>query len=56
VAFSSAKGLDLEWCKACDRGLPAPDVIIYLDMPIEDAAQVIDNDVDDSGMVTMMIQ
>ena len=26
VAFSSAKGMDLEWCKACDKGLPAPDV------------------------------
>ena len=30
VAFSAAKGLDLEWCKSCDGGLPAPDVIIYL--------------------------
>jgi len=39
VAFTSAKGLDLEWCKNCDRGLPAPDCIIYLDMPIEEAAK-----------------
>ena len=39
MAFSSAKGMDLEWCKACDKGLPAPDVIIYLDIPIEDASQ-----------------
>jgi dTMP kinase len=38
VAFSSAKGLDLEWCKACDIGLPAPDCVIYLDMPVEEAA------------------
>ena len=39
VAFSSAKGMDVEWCKSCDKGLPAPDVIIYLDMPVEDAAK-----------------
>ena len=30
VAFSSAKGLDLDWCMSCDRGLPAPDAVIYL--------------------------
>jgi|LauGreSBDMM110SN_4_FD.fasta_scaffold37394_1 dTMP kinase len=38
VAFTSAKGLDLDWCKACDIGLPAPDCVIYLDMPVEEAA------------------
>eukprot|EP01036_Dinobryon_divergens_P026381 gene26381-35019_t len=38
VAFSSAKGLDVTWCKSCDIGLPAPDCIIYLDIPVEDAA------------------
>lgn len=33
VAFSAAKGtLDLEWCKNPDRGLPAPDAVIYLDV------------------------
>lgn len=37
VAFSSSKGLDLDWCVNCDRGLVAPDAIIYLDMPVEDA-------------------
>ena len=40
VAFTSAKGLELEWCKTCDKGLPAPDCIIYLDMPIDEAAKV----------------
>ncbi len=30
VAFSSAKGLDLAWCKSPDRGLPAPDVVFFL--------------------------
>jgi len=42
VSFSSAKetpGMDLEWCRMCDRGLPRPDCIIYLDMPIEKAAE-----------------
>lgn len=40
VAFSAAKGMDIEWCKACDKGLIAPDCVIYLDMPVEEAAQV----------------
>lgn len=40
VAFSAAKGMDMDWCKSCDKGLIAPDCIIYLDMPVEEAAQV----------------
>lgn len=40
VAFSAAKGMDMDWCKACDKGLIAPDCVIYLDMPVEEAAQV----------------
>ncbi|CAA0808784.1 P-loop containing nucleoside triphosphate hydrolases superfamily protein [Striga hermonthica] len=32
VAFSSAKGLDMKWCKAPEAGLLAPDVVIYLDI------------------------
>ena len=41
VAFSSAKpGLSIEWCKAPDRGLPAPDAIVFLDLdPTEAAAR-----------------
>jgi dTMP kinase len=42
VSFSAAKGtagMDLDWCKAPDRGLLSPDCIIYLDMPVEDAAK-----------------
>ena len=31
--------MDLDWCKSCDRGLIAPDCVIYLDMPVEAAAQ-----------------
>lgn len=39
VAFSSAKGLDFEWCKAPEIGLIAPDVVVYLDIPPEKAAE-----------------
>lgn len=39
VAFSAAKeGIDFEWCKQCDRGLPRPDAVIYLDISVEAAA------------------
>lgn len=36
VAYSAAKGLDYEWCKNCDVGLPEPDLVIFLDMKVED--------------------
>ncbi|KAL9322224.1 hypothetical protein ACSQ67_010277 [Phaseolus vulgaris] len=53
VAFSSAKGLDIEWCKVKDFlyffighkksspeiGLLAPDVVVYLDISPEKAAE-----------------
>ena len=42
VAFSSAKESlqdDLEWCKSCDVGLPAPDAVIFLDLTQEQAEQ-----------------
>lgn len=39
VAFSSAKGIDRSWCKSCDKGLPAPDCIIYLDLTVNNASQ-----------------
>lgn len=32
VAFSVVKGLDRAWCKACDVGLPAPDLVLFLDV------------------------
>lgn len=40
VAFSSAKprlSNDLEWCQACDVGLPAPDAVIFLDLSLDEA-------------------
>ncbi|CAA2954729.1 thymidylate kinase isoform X1 [Olea europaea subsp. europaea] len=39
VAFSSAKGLDMEWCKAPEIGLLAPDLVLYLDISPEKAAE-----------------
>lgn len=42
VAFSSSKPSlenDLDWCRACDVGLPAPDAIIFLDLSQEEAEQ-----------------
>lgn len=34
VAFSAAKGLDVDWCKKTDSGLPKPDLVIFLKAPI----------------------
>eukprot|EP00249_Psilotum_nudum_P006230 c19566_g1_i1 orf=272-916(+) len=39
VAYSAAKGLDLDWCKAPEMGLPAPDLVLYLNIPAEIAAE-----------------
>lgn len=41
VAFSAAKNIpsmDLAWCKQPDTGLPMPDVIYFMDIPLEKAA------------------
>lgn len=41
VAFTSAKkaaGLDTEWCKAPDKGLPSPDIVFFLNISAADAA------------------
>jgi len=40
VAYSAAKqGMDFTWCKGPERGLPKPDVVIYLTLPVEVASQ-----------------
>eukprot|EP00897_Mesotaenium_endlicherianum_P010455 jgi/Mesen1/9438/ME000618S08815 len=38
AAYSTAKGLKLEWCKGKEEGLPAPDIVVYLNLPPEAAA------------------
>lgn len=38
VAFSSAKpGLDYEWCKIPDAGLPLPDLVMFMELSVEHA-------------------
>ncbi|GMM51847.1 bifunctional thymidylate/uridylate kinase [Starmerella bacillaris] len=39
IAFSAAKGLDFNWCKSPDVGLPEPDLVIFLDVSIETASK-----------------
>jgi dTMP kinase len=39
VAYSAAKGLDLNWCKNGDIGLPRPDIVFYMKVTPEFAAQ-----------------
>ena len=32
TAYTAAKeGMDFEWCKKCDEGLPKPDIVFFLD-------------------------
>jgi dTMP kinase len=37
VAYSAAKGMDLEWCKASDAGLISPDIVFYMKMAPDQA-------------------
>ena len=39
IAYSAAKGLDFEWCRNPDRGLPQPDLVLYLRVSAEVARQ-----------------
>lgn len=39
VAYSSAKGLDFDWCKAPDAGLLKPDLVVYLTLSPEAMAR-----------------
>ncbi|KAI5812546.1 thymidylate kinase-domain-containing protein [Pyronema omphalodes] len=39
IAFSCAKGLSYDYCRGPDVGLPAPDAVIFLDLPVERAEQ-----------------
>ena len=36
IAYSSVKrDLSFDWCRAMERGLPRPDLVIYLELPLE---------------------
>lgn len=39
VAYSSAKGLDFDWCKSPDSGLLKPDLVVYLTLSQEAMAR-----------------
>jgi dTMP kinase len=39
LAYSIAKGLESDWCKKSDEGLPRPDLTIYMRICAEDAAK-----------------
>jgi dTMP kinase len=39
IAFSAAKGLPYEWCRAPDVSLPAPDLTLFLDISAEKAKE-----------------
>lgn len=39
VVFSAAKGLDIAWCKTPDCGLPEPDQVYFLTMPMDTASE-----------------
>lgn len=34
LAYGVARGLRLEWLESLDRGLPTPDLVIVLDVPV----------------------
>ncbi|CAJ0910920.1 16845_t:CDS:2, partial [Entrophospora sp. SA101] len=36
VVYSTAKGLDFNWCKSSDIGLLTPDMVIFMNMPSEE--------------------
>jgi dTMP kinase len=35
TAYSAAKGLDVEWCRAPEAGLPEPDLVLFIDVEPE---------------------
>jgi dTMP kinase len=39
IVYSMANGLEGEWCKKMESGLPKPDVVLFLDLSVEDAAK-----------------
>ncbi|KXJ15035.1 thymidylate kinase [Exaiptasia diaphana] len=39
VAFTAAKGYDTTWCMNPERGLPLPDLTVYLDISTEKASK-----------------
>lgn len=38
IAYSMAKGLGHEWCVVPDHGLVAPDIVVFVDTPVQECA------------------
>jgi len=39
VAYGAAQGLDPAWCRGPDAGLPAPDLVIFLDLAVDESVR-----------------
>ncbi|ORX52600.1 hypothetical protein BCR36DRAFT_324539 [Piromyces finnis] len=39
IVYSMANGLDKEWCIRMESNLPKPDIVLFLDLSVEDAAK-----------------
>lgn len=40
VVYSGAKpSLSMDWCKGAEKGLPKPDVVFYLDIPVDEVTK-----------------
>lgn len=39
IVYSHAKGMDLEWCRAADKGLPAPDAVYFIKVDPRDVVE-----------------
>lgn len=39
IAYTAAKGIELEWCRQMDKGLVEPDLLVYIDLDCRDAAK-----------------
>jgi len=39
IVYSMANGLDKDWCIKMESNLPKPDVVLFLDLSVEDAAK-----------------
>uniref|UniRef100_A0A6C0JTU1 dTMP kinase n=1 Tax=viral metagenome TaxID=1070528 RepID=A0A6C0JTU1_9ZZZZ len=35
IAYSMANGLDYQWCRGTEIGLPSPDLVLFIDTPVE---------------------
>jgi len=39
VAYTATKGIELDWCKNPDRGLPKPDLVVFLNISIAESSK-----------------